>query len=343
MTKVLVTGATGFIGANLTRVLLDNNHSVKVLVRPTSDYGNLTGLDIEVETGDLRDFNSLLNATKDCDTVYHVAAEYNFWSQNPDVVYQSNVDGTKNLLEACKQNNVSKVVYTSTVGTIGLSENPKPCNENTPLVSDQMTGHYKTSKFEAEKIALDYAKKGLPVVIVNPSAPVGSFDRKPTPTGKIILDFLKGKLPAYLNTGLNIAHVRDVALGHILAAQNGRVGERYILGNQNMSLAEILNLLSKITGRPAPWMKIPYSVAWIAGMTSTKISDWVTHKPPAVPIEAVKMAKRYMYFDSSKAVKELGLPQSNIQSAFEDAVEWFLSQKKNYNISERVIYNGYSS
>ncbi len=181
------------------------------------------------------------------------------------------------------------------------------------------------------------------MVIVNPSAPVGAFDRKPTPTGKIIVDFITGKLPAYLNTGLNIVHVKDVALGHILAAEKGRVGERYILGNKNMSLQEILEALSRLTGKPAPWMKIPYSVAWLAGLTSTKFSDWVTGKPPVVPFEAVKMARRYMYFDSTKAVRELGLPQTDVRQAFADAVEWFLDQKEIFNISERAINHGYTS
>lgn len=323
MGTVLVTGATGFVGANVARVLLERGHCVRVLVRKTSDTGNVDGLDVERVTGDLRDSASILAAVKGCEDVYHVAAEYNFWSKDPEQTYKSNIDGTRNIMEASLRHGVRRVVYTSTVGAIGLADQPNPCNETTPMAKGQLTSHYKRSKFEAEKVALSYVEKGLPLVVVNPSAPVGPWDRKPTPTGKIIVDFVQGKMPAYLDTGLNVVHVRDVALGHLLAAQRGRIGERYILGNKNLTLNDILGILSKLTGLPKPKVRIPYGVAWMAGLVSTTLSDWVTQRPPAVALEAVKMAKRHMFFDASKAVRELGLPQTPVEKALEDAVNWF--------------------
>ncbi|HEX3852728.1 MAG TPA: NAD-dependent epimerase/dehydratase family protein, partial [Polyangiaceae bacterium] len=244
MPTALVTGATGFVGANVARVLCERGRTVRAFVRSSSDRGNLNGLDVEVFEGDLRDAEAVLRAVRGCAEVYHVAAEYTFWSKRPQQVYQSNVTGTANVMEACLQSSVPRVVYTSTVGTIGLAPVGGSAlgarDERTPLASGQLTGHYKRSKFNAEKCVLDYASRGLPVVIVNPSAPVGPWDRKPTPTGQLIVDFMLGRMPAYLDTGLNIVHVRDVAWGHILAAEKGRVGERYILGNQNMTLASIL-------------------------------------------------------------------------------------------------------
>jgi dihydroflavonol-4-reductase len=230
-------------------------------------------------------------------------------------------------MEACLQSSVPRVVYTSTVGTIGLAPVGGSAlgarDERTPLASGQLTGHYKRSKFNAEKCVLDYASRGLPVVIVNPSAPVGPWDRKPTPTGQLIVDFMLGRMPAYLDTGLNIVHVRDVAWGHILAAEKGRVGERYILGNQNMTLASILETLARLSGKRAPRLRIPYGVAYATGWLSTKLSDLVTGRPPAVALEAVKMAKRHMFFSSAKALSELALPQTPVEEAFTDAVEWF--------------------
>lgn len=321
---VLLTGASGFLGANLLRVLLERGERARVLVRPTSDRRNFENLNgVEVVVGDLRDARSVDSAVLGCRTVYHTAAEYSFWSRNPNDIYENNVHGTVNVMRACRNHGVKRVVYTSTVGTIGLSSQPEPCDEATPMDPGQLTSHYKRSKLEAEKVALEYAAGGLPVVIVNPSAPIGPWDRKPTPTGKIIVDFCQGKLPAYLETGLNIIHVRDAALGHVLAAQKGRVGERYILGNRNMSLGEILGMLSKVTGLRAPKIKIPYGIAFMAGFFSTKISDFVTHRPPAIPLEAVKMSRRCMYFDSSKAVRELGLARTPVEKAFEEAVDWF--------------------
>jgi dihydroflavonol-4-reductase len=318
-----VTGATGFVGANLVRLLLDNQRQVKVLARPGSDHRNFDGLGVTVCEGDLRDRKSLRPAVSNCDEVYHVAADYRFWAPNPQEIHESNVQGTQNLLDECFEQKVAKVVYTSTVGTIGLSKQPELCDETTPMDPSQVTSHYKRSKIDAEKVAVRMAERGLPLVIVNPSTPIGPWDRKPTPTGKVIVDFARGKMPAYVETGLNFVHVRDVAQGHLLAAERGQVGERYILGNQNLSLGEFLQRVSPFVKRSAPRMKVPYGVALMSGWVSTAWSDWVTKTPPAVPIEAVKMSRRFMYFDSTKAVRELGYQQTPIDFAIRDAVEWF--------------------
>jgi len=327
VTKVLVTGASGFVGANVTRALLERGRAVRVFVRSTSDRGNLNGLDVEPFEGDLRDADAVASAVRGCEEVYHVAAEYTFWSNEPKEMYRSNVDGTAHVMEACLRGAVRRVVYTSTVGTIGLAAAPDgnlgARDERTPLAEGQLAGHYKRSKFDAEKLVLDYAARGLPVVIVNPSAPVGPWDRKPTPTGQILVDFMLGRLPAFVDTGLNIVHVRDVAAGHLLAAEKGRVGERYILGHENMTLARILEELARLTGKRAPTMRIPYGVAYAAGWLSTTLSDLVTHRPPAIALESVKMAKRHMFFSSAKALSELGLPQTPVEQAFTDALDWF--------------------
>lgn len=323
MSKVLVTGATGFVGANVARLLVERGADVRVLARPTSDRGNLIGLPVEIAEGDLRDAESIRRAVAGCGRVFHVAADYRFWARDPRELYASNVQGTVNVLEACLAAGVERVVYTSTVGTIGLSALPRPCDETTPLLPGQLTSHYKRSKLEAERAALGYVAKGLPLVVVNPSAPIGPWDARPTPTGQILVDFARGKLPAIVDTGLNVVHVRDVAEGHLLAAERGRVGERYILGHQNMTLAEIAQELSELTGRPPPRLRLPYAVAWAAGAVSTALADWVTHRPPAVALEAVRMSRRRMFFDASKAVRELGLPQTPVRQAFADALAWF--------------------
>jgi len=323
MRKVLVTGATGFIGANVARLLVERGEDVRVLVRPASDRGNVADLPVEVAVGDLRDAEAVRRAIEGCHRVFHVAADYRFWARDPRELYRSNVEGTTHVMEACLAAGVERVVHTSTVGTIGLASLPQPCDETTPLLEGQLTSHYKRSKLEAEQVALAYAARGLPVVVVNPSAPVGPWDAKPTPTGQIIVDFARGKLVAVVDTGLNVVHVRDVAEGHLLAAERGRVGERYILGHRNMTLAEILAELADITGRPAPRVRLPYAVAWTAGALSTAMANWVTHRPPAVALEAVRMARRRMFFDASKAVRELGLPQTPVRAAFEEAVTWF--------------------
>jgi len=323
MRKVLVTGATGFIGANVMRRLVERGEDVRVLVRATSKRSNLAGLPVEVAVGDLRDADSVRRAVRGCSRVFHVAADYRFWARDPRELYESNVQGTVHVMDACLAEGVERVVYTSTVGTIGLSVHPNPCDETTPLMAGQLTSHYKRSKLEAERAALAFVERGLPLVVVNPSAPVGPWDAKPTPTGRIIVDFANRRLPAIVDTGLNIVHVRDVAEGHLLAADRGRIGERYILGHRNMTLAEIVGELSALTGIPAPRMQIPYAVAWTVGAVSTAVADWITHRPPAVALEAVKMSRRRMFFDASKAVRELGLPQTPVRAAFDDALAWF--------------------
>lgn len=323
MTKVLLTGAAGFLGANVARVLLEHGADVRAFVRPTSDRSSLEGLPVELALGDLRDADAVRRAVRGCARVFHVAADYRFWARDPRELYASNVGGTTNVLDACLAEGVERVVYTSTVGTVGLSALPAPCDETTPLAPGQLTSHYKRSKLEAERVALAYAARGAPVVIVNPSAPIGAWDVKPTPTGQVVVDFLRGKLPAFVDTGLNVVHARDVAEGHWLAAERGRAGERYILGHRNLTLAEILGELAAITGLPAPRVRLPYAVAWAAGAVSTAVSSWITHRPPAVALEAVRMSRRSMFFDASKAVRELGLPQTPVRVAFEDAVRWF--------------------
>lgn len=320
--KTLVTGTTGFLGAALLRELIADGRDVRVLVRPDADRSNIEGLDAEVVTGDVRDRDSLAAALQGCEVLYHAAAYYSLWSRDKRTMYDINVQGTRNILEAAMTANVRKVVYTSTVGCIGLWPDGRPADEQTPLDPAILCNDYKLSKYQAEQAALEFAGRGLPVVVVNPSAPVGPRDIKPTPTGKLILDFINGKMPAYLDTGLNLIDVRDCARGHLLAEQKGTVGERYILGNRNLSLHEILLALEKITGIPAPRIKMPYWVAYAAGWICETVSDVITHQPPAVPLGGVKMAKHKMYFDPSKAVRELGLPQNSVVGALEDAVQW---------------------
>ncbi len=321
--KCLVTGATGFIGSNLVRVLLEKGFPVRALTRNNSNCSNLKNLKVELCYGDLLDYKSLEKALKGCTFLFHVAAHYSFWDSSKDLIYRINVDGTKNILKAAEETGIKKIVYTSTVGCIGLPQNGKPGDENSPLAAKTLSNSYKHSKYLAEKEAFKFFENGLPVVIVNPSTPVGPGDIKPTPTGKIIVDFLNRKIPAYVDTGLNLIDVRDCALGHILAMEKGKPGERYILGNQNLSFKEILLLLEEITGLKAPKFKFPYALALIAANINEVISDYITKSPPKIPLGGVKMAKYYMYFNSSKAVKELGLPQNSVKKALEDAVSWF--------------------
>ncbi|HEX9308267.1 MAG TPA: hopanoid-associated sugar epimerase [Anaeromyxobacter sp.] len=322
MRKVLVTGANGFVGANLVRVLLEHGDDVRALVRPGCDRRSLAHLPVELAEGDVRDAAAVRRAVTGCAHVHHVAADYRLWARDPGALWATNVLGTTNVLEACRALGVERVVHTSTVGTIGLSAS-RPADEATPLAPGRLTSPYKRSKLEAERVALSFAAEGLPVVIVNPTAPVGPWDAKPTPTGKILVDFACGRIPAFVDTGLNVVHVRDVAEGHRLAAERGRVGERYVLGHRNMTLREILAELAELLGRPAPRVRLPWAAAWIAGAVSTAIANAVTHRPPAIPLEGVRMARRRMFVDGSKAVRELGLPQTPVRTAFEDALRWY--------------------
>lgn len=319
---ILVTGATGFIGANLVRALLESGSAVRVLVRPGSHPYNLHNLPLEMVYGDLLDVSSLRAALNGCHTLYHVAAHYSLWTPDPNTLYAINVDGTTNLFQTALDLGLEKVVYTSSVATIGLPANGQPGDETLFLPLSQAIGHYKRSKVLAEQRAFAFCQQGLPVVIVNPSAPIGPWDVKPTPTGKIILDFLRRKMPAYLDTGLNFVDVRDVAQGHLLAAHYGKVGERYILGCRNMTLQDILQALAQVSGLAAPRIRLPYGIALTAGYLSEALSR-VTHKPPRVPLSGVRMARHPMYFSAQKAIRELGLPQSPIEQAVQQAVQWY--------------------
>lgn len=321
---IVITGATGFVGSHILRLLSLRNEKVRVLIRRDSPTHNLrcASLEPEITYGDLRDKGSLRDALKGCKILYHAAASYTLWTRNIRDIYDTNVQGTINLLEAAKEEGLEKIIYTSTVGTIGIPNNGKPGNEETPVSLSDMVGHYKRSKFLAEQEVLKFVKQGLPVVIVNPTTPVGSMDIKPTPTGKMLVDFLNRRMVGYIETGLNIIDVEDVAAGHILACERGRIGNRYILGNKNMSLLEIFEALSKIAGIKAPCHKIPYAFALAFGYLNTLFS-YISGLSPQIPLEGVRMAKRFMYFDSSKAVNELGLPQSPVDTALTKAVNWF--------------------
>jgi dihydroflavonol-4-reductase len=321
--KTLVTGGTGFIGANVVRALLERGVEVCALVRPRSDTRNLDSLDVELVAGDLRDRGSVEAALEGCDTVYHVAAMYTLWARHPREIYDSNVTGTVNILEAAEQAGVRKIVYTSSVATIGLPKDGTPGTEEAPLLPEDMVSDYKRSKYLAEQEALKCAQRGLPVVIVNPSFPVGAWDVKPTPSGQIIVNFLRGKIPAYVDTGLNVVDVEDVAIGHILAAEKGRIGERYILGHANLTLPELFQLLAQVSGMSAPRLRIPYGVAYLSACVSELMARTVTHKPPFVTLAGVKLSRKRMFFDASKAVRELGLPQTPALEALRKAVQWF--------------------
>lgn len=320
--KVFITGATGFIGASLARELIREGCSVRALVRPGSDRRNLAGLDLELWEGDLRDRDSLERGLTGCDTLYHAAADYRLWTRKPAEMYEINVGGTRTILEAALRRGLSRVVYTSSVGTLGNPGNGTPGDEATPVVFADMVGHYKKSKFLAEREAESFVSRGLPLVIVNPSTPVGALDVKPTPTGKIIVDFLNRKMPAYLDTGLNIIYVEDCARGHILAARHGRVGEKYILGNQDLTLCRIFAMLAELTGIPAPKVRLPHTPILIAAYVNEAISR-VTRREPLIPLAGVQMARKFMFFDSTRAVRELGLPQRPVADALRNAVEWF--------------------
>ncbi|MBT1070271.1 hopanoid-associated sugar epimerase [Pelotalea chapellei] len=320
--KTFVTGATGFLGASIVRELLKDGREVRVLVRPGADTSNLAGLDVETWKGDLCEPDTLMKGLAGCDVLYHAAADYRLWTRNPAEMYRINVEGTSAILNAALENSLAKVVYTSSVGTLGNRGDGTPGREDTPVSLADMVGHYKKSKFLAEREAEKFFQKGLPLVIVNPSTPIGPLDIKPTPTGKIIVDFLNRKMPAYLNTGLNIIAVEDCARGHILAEQKGRAGEKYILGNSNLTLQDIFGLLEQITGLAAPKVRLPYTPILLAAYVNEAISK-ITRKEPLIPLAGVQMAAKFMFFDSSKGVRELGLPQTAVKDALSRAVAWF--------------------
>jgi len=319
----LVTGATGFVGSHVARQLVAKGNSVRVLVRPGSNMRALEDLRLELVEGDLRDMVSLGRAMKGVRRLYHVAADYRLWTPVPEEIYETNVQGTRRLFEVAAMEGVERIVYTSTVATIAIPAHGAALpNEETIATVDEMIGHYKKSKFLAELEAIKAAAAGAPVVIVNPTAPVGPGDWKPTPTGRIILDFLNGKMPAYVDTGLNVVAVEDVAAGHLLAAEKGRIGERYILGARNMTLKEILDALSALTGRPSPRMRLPHAIALAAGYADEFFSR-LTGREPKIPVEGVKMSRHRMFVASDKAERELGYISGPVESALERAIGWY--------------------
>ena len=318
MKPTLVTGASGFLGWHIARQLTARGVAVRALVRPGSQ---LRELEVERFTGDLRDADSLARAASGCGVVFHVAADYRLWAKDPSELYRSNVEGTRNLLAAARGAGVERVVYTSTVGCIGMPPDGSG-NEDTPIGLDEMKGAYKRSKFQAERVALEFAQSGFPVVIVNPTAPVGDHDFKPTPTGKMIVDFIRGKMPAFLDTGLNLVDAGDTAIGHLLALEKGRVGERYILGCDNLTLQQIFTHLEELSGIKAPRWRVPYGVAYAAGLLSTGWAK-LTGQAPKAPLDAVKMARKKMFVSVEKAKRELGFRPGPVHLALGRSVDWF--------------------
>ena len=322
--KTLVTGATGFLGNHVARQLAQRGEGVRVLVRSSSDVRALEGFATERFIGDLRDVASLDRALADVNRVFHVAADYRLWARDPREIRESNLTGTQNLLDAARRAGVEKFVYTSTVATIAVPRDGRLPTEETQSSLDEMIGHYKRSKYEAEQCALRAVEAGQSVVIVNPTTPVGPGDWKPTPTGKIIVDFLNGRMPGYVDTGLNFVPVEDCAQGHLLAAERGRVGERYILGGRNLTLKQMLDMLATASGRLAPRWKFPYVLAYAAGCVDAGVSR-LLGREPQIPLEGVRMARHKMFVDASKAERDLGFAPGPIEAALERAAAWYES------------------
>lgn len=320
--KALVTGATGFVGAAVARALLQNQWQVRVLARKGSDRRNLQGLAAELIEGDLTDASSLQRAAQGCEGLFHVAADYRLGAPDPSQLYRTNVEGTRNVLDAARRGGVQRIVYTSSVATIGIPADGTPGDERTPNSIGNMIGHYKRSKYLAEEVVRDAAREGLSVVIVSPSTPVGPGDIKPTPTGQLVLDAAAGRMPAYVDTGLNIVHVDDVANGHLLAYQRGAAGERYILGGQDMSLREILGLIAQLVGRTPPRVRLPYGVVLPIAYLAEGIAK-LTGRSGRITLEGVRMSRKLMFFSSAKAVRELGYSWRAPLQAFEDAIRWY--------------------
>lgn len=319
----LVTGGTGFVGAHVVRALRRRGRQVRCLVRPASDTANLAGIDAELFAGDLADARRLREAASGCRRVFHCAADYRLWAKRPRELYETNVDGTERLLAAAAAAGVERVVHTSSVGALGQRADGAPANENTPVRLGDLAGHYKRSKFMAERVAERWARRGLPVVIVNPSTPIGELDLKPTPTGRIVVDFLSGRIPAYVDTGLNLVDVRDVAEGHLLAAERGAPGEKYILGAENLTLREIFDRLATIAGRRAPRFRLPIALPLAFAAVLTGLAR-LTGRPPRVPLDGVRMARKSMFFEARKATDRLGFSPSPVDQALARAVRWFV-------------------
>jgi dihydroflavonol-4-reductase len=323
--KAFVTGATGFLGSHVARALADQGAELRLLVRPTSNLKNLEGLKAETATGDLRDAGSLEKAMSGCDTVFHVAADYRLWVRDPEEMYRSNVEGTRAILEAARKNGVRRVAYTSSVATIGFTGDGEPADEDSPVALANMIGHYKRSKFMAEQLAMEAGRGGMHVVTVNPTTPIGEQDVKPTPTGRIVLDFMKRKFPAYVETGLNLVDVRECARGHVAALEKGRTGERYILGGEDLTLKQILDRLGEITGLPSPTIKLPYFFAFATGVIDEAITGRLLKREPRATVDTVRMGRKKMFASSAKAERELGWKIVPVEGALRRAVEWFRS------------------
>ena len=323
--KVLVTGATGFIGGNIVCELLESGYAVKALIQDKSELPVIEGLDIEWALGDLRDRSALWQALDGCSVLFHTAALYSYWTPEPKLVYEVNVQGTNNMLEAARSRGIERIVFTSTESTIHI-ENGKPGTELLVAKTEELSGHYKKSKLLAEIEALGAAAAGMPIVVVNPTLPIGPGDHRPTPSGRIIVDYVNGKMPAFVDTLLNFVDVRDVAAGHRLAMEKGRVGERYILGNRNLTLMDFFRLLEAESGIPVPKVRLPFWVVLAAAYCSESIVAKALRKEPRIAIAAVRAAKKRRYFDCSKAIRELGFPQSPIEKAIRDALNWYKSR-----------------
>jgi dihydroflavonol-4-reductase len=326
--KAFITGATGFVGSHVARALADQGADLRLLVRATSRTDNIAGLPAEIAPGDLRDAASLKSAMSGCEFVFHIAADYRLWVRDPDEMYRSNVEGTQAILEAARQNGVRRVIYCSTVATMGFTEDGRIADENSPVSPRDMVGPYKRSKFMAEQIVLEAGRHGANVVVVNPTTPIGEGDLKPTPTGRIIVDFLKRKFPAYVDTGLNLADVKEVARGHLLAMEKAKPGERYILGGENLTLKQILDKLAALTGLPAPTTKVPHALALGFAALDQFFTGIVMRKEPRATIDAVRMGRKKMFASSAKAERELGYRSVPVIDALERAVRWF--QKHGY-------------
>ena len=319
--KVLVTGATGFIGGNVSRALLARGYEVKALVRQGSTL-TITEQEVEKAPGDIRDRESVTKALEGCGGLVHCAALYSFWSPRPDLLYDTNVTGTTIVLEEALKAGLERCVHTSTVSTVGIPRGGVGTEEHEPKPKE-LVGHYKKSKYQAERVALRMAQKGLPVVVVNPTAPVGPWDVKPTPTGRMVLDFVRGRVPAYIATGMNLVDVADVADGHVLALENGKPGERYLLGNRNLSLVQVFKMLEEISGRKAPKIRLPMWLAMAAGYIDDLIEGRLLGREPRIPLEGIKVARKPMYVNCEKAVRELGMPQGPVEGALKKMVDWF--------------------
>ena len=321
--KVFVTGSTGFLGSHVARALLSRGAELRLLVRSSSRLDNIADLNAERVIGDLREVASLKRGMTGCDIVFHVAADYRLWAVNGRELYDSNVEGTRNILSGAKEVGVRRVVYTSSVATMGFGNNGRLTDENTPVTLSNMIGDYKRSKFMAEQLVIEAARGGQDVVMVNPTTPIGERDIKPTPTGQIVVDFLKRKFPAYVDTGLNLLDVRDCAEGHLVALEKARPGERYILGGENLTLKQILDKLGAITGLPSPKIELPYAVAYATGVVDTLVTGKIRKREPRVTLDAVRMGRKKMFVSSAKAERELGWSAGPVDDALRRAVEWF--------------------